>query len=344
MDWLRRAQRNTGDGGLSYGYSLSQGRWLGSYPETTGYVIPTFFDYARLTGENRWIQRAEEMGKFLLALQDPEGAFPGGLIGQGRGPSVFNSGQIVKGLCRLVHETRDKLFAEAVRRASRWIVSVQDPDGAWRKFTYLGHVHSYYAMVAWALLDWDHLEADAAVRSGAERHATWVVQQQRENGWFDHSAFENEAPYTHTIGYVLQGLLECGVMLNRDDWIRAVEKTAGVLMTKMDEQGRLSGQYDENWNPVGDYSCLTGNCQVAGVWLRLAEVRGRKDMAEAAVRALRYVASTQDLESRNDGIRGGIKGSHPVWGEYQTYTYPNWAAKFFCDALMMLLKTGRTTL
>ena len=34
-------------------------------------------------------------------------------------------------------------------------------------------------------------------------------------------------------------------------------------------------------------------------------------------------------------IRGGIKGSFPIDGQYGQYEYLNWAAKFFADALMI---------
>ena len=38
----------------------------------------------------------------------------------------------------------------------------------------------------------------------------------------------------------------------------------------------------------------------------------------------------------NKGIRGGIAGCYPVWGGYIQYGYPNWAAKFFIDALLLI--------
>ena len=43
----------------------------------------------------------------------------------------------------------------------------------------------------------------------------------------------------------------------------------------------------------------------------------------------------QNLYSNNLGIRGGISGSHPIWGEYMKYSYPNYAVKFFADAIML---------
>src|SRR5262245_39831263 len=43
IDWLTRAQ-DMCRGGVSYGYDLRRG-WMAAYPETTGYIIPTLFDY-----------------------------------------------------------------------------------------------------------------------------------------------------------------------------------------------------------------------------------------------------------------------------------------------------------
>jgi CheY-like chemotaxis protein len=34
---------------------------------------------------------------------------------------------------------------------------------------------------------------------------------------------------------------------------------------------------------------------------------------------------------------GGVAGSAPIWGRYSMFEYPNWAAKFFADALMIRL-------
>jgi len=36
-----------------------------------------------------------------------------------------------------------------------------------------------------------------------------------------------------------------------------------------------------------------------------------------------------------DEVRGGIAGSWPIWGAYSRFEFPNWAAKFFADALML---------
>ena len=84
---------------------------------------------------------------------------------------------------------------------------------------------------------------------------------------------------------------------------------------------------------------MTGDAQTAIVWLRLYEVTGVDRYREAAQAVNHYLASTQDLASKDEGIRGGVKGSQPIWGEYGSFEYLNWAAKFYADALMLELKT-----
>ncbi|MGH7399181.1 MAG: hypothetical protein ACRELW_16750, partial [Candidatus Rokuibacteriota bacterium] len=56
---------------------------------------------------------------------------------------------------------------------------------------------------------------------------------------------------------------------------------------------------------------------------------------DGARRANRFLKSLQDCAGANLNVRGAIKGSHPIWGRYLFGTYPNWAAKFFMDALLM---------
>ena len=45
--------------------------------------------------------------------------------------------------------------------------------------------------------------------------------------------------------------------------------------------------------------------------------------------------ATQDLMTSNPDMRGAIKGSQPVWGRYAPMSFPNWATKFFVDAMWL---------
>jgi len=70
-------------------------------------------------------------------------------------------------------------------------------------------------------------------------------------------------------------------------------------------------------------------------WVRLAQITGDKDFRDAAGRAIAYVKRIQHLEHNDHVVRGAIPGSAPIWGAYSRFEFPNWAVKFFADALIM---------
>src|ERR1700722_14430651 len=108
LRWLLEAQRS--DGGVAAYYSLLTG-YSNSYPEVTGYIIPTLYDVAQAMGDHQAAAAAERATRWLTALQLPTGAFPaglhGGLPGEDAQPSVFNTGQILQGLVRADAETKN---------------------------------------------------------------------------------------------------------------------------------------------------------------------------------------------------------------------------------------------
>ena len=95
MEWLCRAQEITGSGGVSGGYFFSKG-WMSPYPETTGYIIPTFLQYGLLNGDASYNERAVKMGDWEIEIQLPSDAVRGG-IGINEYPIVFNTGQVILG-------------------------------------------------------------------------------------------------------------------------------------------------------------------------------------------------------------------------------------------------------
>jgi hypothetical protein len=52
---------------------------------------------------------------------------------------------------------------------------------------------------------------------------------------------------------------------------------------------------------------------------------------------LSFVAGTQSQVGGAPALAGGIQGSYPFDGEYGQYCFLNWAAKFYCDAIMEML-------
>jgi hypothetical protein len=99
-------------------------------------------------------------------------------------------------------------------------------------------------------------------------------------------------------------------------------------------EGWLPGVLNAAWQPGSRFACLTGNAQMVLVWQRLGTLEPDERLARAAVTALDRVGAAQSLAQREPGIRGGIPGSDPVSGSYIPNAYPNWAAKFYIDALL----------
>jgi uncharacterized protein YyaL (SSP411 family) len=343
LQWLARAQAATPDDGFARGYSLTWNRyfkargWQPSYPETTGYIIPTLYSAARLLGDPSWAERATRAAYWEIDVQLDNGAVQGGVIGQARSPAIFNTGQVIFGWLAALEETGDRAFEAALRRAGDFLTSVEK-DGDWisgnsafaRK-----DATTYNARAAWAL-------AEAGVRLGvdeyqnaAERILCAVAARQHTNGWFPACCLNDPSqPLLHTIAYTVRGLIEGGRVLNMRHLTDAGMKTAAALLLQVRADGWLPGRLDAEWRPAVEWSCLTGNAQTANNWIRLYEITGDAQWLRHVPAVLGYLKQRQNRTSQDGGLRGGIAGSSPLGGRYGSYEILNWATKYFADAMM----------
>ena len=338
--WLAAAQDSQGDGGFSGRYKLASG-WSSSYPETTGYIIPTLLKLADHWGEPQWRDRAARAIDFLLGLQLADGAFPGGEVLENRTrPSPFNSAQILHGLTHWARSTGDGRAAAAAARCAAWLMSVQDADGAYRRHFYLDVAATYAAHLSCWLAEYGDAFGDSAALASAERHLDWVLaRQDKATGWFDLAGFTEDQhrdrnAYTHTIAYTVAGVLTTSLILKRQDGIAAARQAAEGIMRRLELSRRLPGVLDWRWREVEHPQCLTGNAQMALSWFALTRADGDWRFANAGFKALDLVKHAQLRENANPGLAGGIGGSDPVWGSYIPKALPNWAAKYFIDGLL----------
>ena len=334
MIWLCRAQDVTDGGGVSAGYDLRSG-WEPDFPETTGYIVPTFFDYTHFTGEVEYKKRALKMLNWLISVQSKDGSIHGVMPGA-QYPIVFDTGQVLLGLVRGYHETKEEKYLEHAEKAGNWLVSIQDKDGKWSKNVYSGLVHTYNTRVAWSLLKLNEISPRKGYLDSAKKNVKWAIGQQQENGWFTQNIFEpGTAVITHAISYATRGILESGLILKNEDFIECAKKTADVLLKHQREDGFLPGHFDKNWNPISSYSCLTGYAQAIIIWLRLYQITHDPKYFTAAKLGNDFLIQTQERSLFFKSIHGAIKGSHPIHGDYLSHFYPNWATKFFIDALLL---------
>ncbi len=351
MQWLKAAYENT-NGGVSSHYSLLKGKWLNPFPETTGYIIPTFFDYFKYSKDKYFFHAAVKMTDWLCSVQLDNGACMQGSYDPRKGknkPIIFNTGQNIFGFLRTYLETGEKKYLDSAIKAGDFLSENIDEKGIWNRYLHYNIPHTYNSRTSWALLELHSITGNDKYEKVAAANLDWVIQQQHENGWFEHANFKpNEYPNTHGIAYTLRGLLESYSITKKQAYLEAVKLTSGILLKKIEAGCPLYTFWDRNWQNHGKYFpwlkgrfiCLTGNIQLSIVWLKLYSETKDKRYSQAANKLIDEAKTLQNIKSKNPGIRGGIKGAFPVTGSYSFLKYPNWAAKFFADALMIRIHTS----
>ena len=337
--WLLTAREHNLDAGISAHFDLLRDRWAPSYSETTGYAVPTLLACAHTIGQAQLRDIALELADWLLRVRTSEGGVGhwGTKDSANARPVVFDTGQVIFGWLAAWQESGNRTYLEAAETAGRWLLEVQDVSGAWIRYQHQDTVKVIDTRVALALVRLAGATGQEAYTETARRNLNWAMGQQQPNGWFQHSSFlPNEDPFTHTIAYTAEGLLESGILLGEEQYIEAAQEVADVMLRLQRVDGSLASTYNEKWSATSRSSCLTGNCQMALIWTRLYELSGDHAYLDGARRAIAFVAGTQNLRTRNPSVRGAIAGSWPIYGHYQRFTYPNWAAKFFIDALLAL--------
>lgn len=339
-EWLCAAQDHsrTADGGVARSYSLLKG-WDSSYPETTGYIIPTIIALAQSNGDDALRARARRMLDWCVEIQFPEGGFQGGKVdATPRVPVTFNTGQILLGLAAGAAAYGDERYLDAMHRAASWLRDTQDADGCWRKhptpFAQPGE-KAYETHVAWGMFEAERVAPDHGYGAAGLRQIDWALTKQEANGWFSSNCLNDPIhPLTHTIGYVLRGLLEGQLLSGRADLLAAAVRTSDSLLAVVGADGYLAGRLDRHFKPALKSVCLTGSVQIAHCLFIVHQLTGQQRYFDAGQRLNSYVRRSVST-SGGPGKKGGVKGSFPVDGSYGQWEYLNWAAKFCIDANLL---------
>jgi uncharacterized protein YyaL (SSP411 family) len=278
----------------------------------------------------------------------PSGAVQGGKLAppEKQSPATFNTGMVLHGLSAAYRQCGEPALLEAGKRAAEFLVTDLTPEGYFRtngEFVTPGVVKVYNCLCGWALYLFGEDAREERYRAAAVRAAEGAMRKQQPNGWIaDNCLTDPAAPLTHTIGYTLQGMLEIGVLARRPDLVEAARKGVEPLVQRLSLTGRLAGRYRADWSPGVRSTCLTGSAQIAIVLYRLSEELGDRRWAEAAHRIVDWLKASQVVDSADPSLNGALAGSLPIFGEYMTGGYPNWATKYFLDALMLQEKHAQT--
>jgi len=227
------------------------------------------------------------------------------------------------------------------------MIRTQANDGLWEKDLFYPYFESHQARTMWALIEAGKtfnksLYIEAALRCLQKLRANVKSNCFIAGCSFKHRSKEATA-LTHFIGYAIEGLFRAGITTGSHE----LSETAIDIAYKLQRIAEIRKQmffayYDSNWKPVSSYQCVTGNIQIAMVWLEIAKYTGDDTLTSTAMKFLDLVRSYMvDITTNIEGVRGGIPGSFPIYGRYEPYAFSNWAAKFFIDASLLELERIR---
>ncbi len=356
LSWIARAQDATPDGGVSRGNSVTPSPkanadgWQPSYPETTGYIIPTMIRAGEKSNDKTLFARAQRMGEWELSIQRPDGSVHGGNIAKPAGPAVFDTGQVLRGYRALYETTKEQKYLDAASRAISWMASVEhNMEGKWisgNPASVDAHMTTYMVYAIAPIAEWGVAQNDHDWKSLARRAGEATLRAQKENGWFDECDFwDKEQPLLHTIGYTIDGLWDVGVALGEKKFTDGARRALDAVLAVMDTRGHIPGRLDRDWKGTVDWACLTGIAQIGVTAMKAYKKFGDETYKQKAILAKDFLKTCQNnFDEKLGGGIGAMWGSWPISGGYQGYQSLNWAAKYFADLLLALDEDNKMTL
>lgn len=271
-----------------------------SYPEVTGYYIPTLLKYGK-------IDLAKAYAEYLLSIQNPDGSWndPSGTT-----PYTFDTGMILKGLVSLHQSGFDSndAYVNAAIKGADWILSMQRDNGSISTPDYSQWNIQFGKQVPESI----HVYClspikDLAAITGDKRYTDFV--DKALSYYLAKHDLTDFSTLSHFNAYIIEGLIDVGEI-----------ERAKRAMDLISLHQRLDGSVPAY--SFADFVCSTGLFQYAICWFKLGEFKkGQKAFAYAA-----------NLQNES----GGWFGSYSVGRDSASY-FPDreisWAVKYFLDAL-----------
>ena len=332
LNWLEKSFKKNNDNGSS-AYRTLLGYWSESYPETTGYLIPTLLNASKILDENKWENIATKQIPFFKTLQHPSGSYPTSITNPN--PNVFDNSQILLGLCSYNNEFKDEDSLIQIKSCYDWLISQLNDEGRFDNYNLSDNYNpSYYTRILWALLQAENLlSLNTNPKTLAQLHFLqnlFTPSIQILNASF----YPNQSAYSHTIAYAIRGLLESYCLLNHSPDLSRIILMTSFLHSHILKHRGLAGSYDEQWNGNFNFICCSGNIQLAIILLKLT----------LRYKEINYIESIKMLispilKNQNRGLfnHGAIAASIPIYGDYQRFKFTNWTQKFFVDFILLLL-------
>jgi len=347
IDWLKNAQDITVDSGVSRGFNLihnsksNDSGWQPSYPETTGYIIPTMIKATNVLKDNDLIRMAKLMADWELSIVFPDGAVHGGNISAKPNRAVFDTGQVIRGLCSIYKITNEEKYLKAAIKSCGWILSNEhNKQGKWINNNAScvdadTTTYNIYAIAPVVKLGLDINNNE--FKELGKRTAEFTLSMQSEKGWFKGADFKkSDSALLHTIAYTIDGLWDIGILLNEEKFLDSAKKALDGVLSQMNSKGLIPGRLDSNWNGAVSWACLTGSAQIGVTCMKIYKREKNKKYFDSADRIKNFLKTCQNNTYEEYGGKGAMWGSWPISGGYGKYEALNWAVKYFVDLLLSI--------
>jgi uncharacterized protein YyaL (SSP411 family) len=349
FSWILASFDATPDNGSSAYFHVTND-WQSSYPETTGYLIPTMLEYAEYMNDNDLQKRAYLAAQWLVEIQMKCGGWEGGQVGKGNEPRVFNTAMILDGLVAVYQHSGNEEFLESAICGYNWLVSVLDDNGTFTKYNVSeGGSFDLLTLACMCRVGQYLDQIDTRILDSVKRHKSF----QASNSWWSNCNFKSSYPNTallHHLGYTLDGLLIIDEILGTSQNLESVRKTALKLLSLLEVNLKLPAYILNDWSIYYDlgikakkYSmCLTGNSQIAIVFLKLSKLLDDLRFANAAYKLIDINKSISNRKFGHSGLDYGLSGSYPIFGNYQKFQFVNWAAKYHAESILLAIDKSKS--
>jgi Prenyltransferase and squalene oxidase repeat len=339
-NWLLHNQHFNSDAGFST-YYIAEGH-TSSYPETSGYIIDSLFNYSKKFSKPEILLPLYNCADWLVSIQKPSGGWQGGYVNENKKEIVFNTGQVMRGLLKAYHESKNEKYLTSCVNAGNWLCRIQENDGSWRKSALMNTERVYESYVSAVLLELWKVSGNENFKNAAVRNVNRIIENKiSPTGWFmdcDNTVQHNQRPILHTIAYTIDGLIDCGLVLEEEKYIQAILKATDILLEKFSRSNWLGGRFTNDWRESEAFIC-TGGAQMSIVWMKLYRITGDKKYLNGAKKMNDWLCWIQSgTVGMGKAVEGGLQGSFPLFGRYEPFAFPNWATKYLLDALRMELE------
>ena len=198
LSWVKKSiEAQSGQG--SSAYRMWWGTWGQSYPETTGYLIPTLLHADGLIDHIDYASTANHLTRFLISIQNEDGSFPIQL--NSSQVNVFDTAQILLGLCSYYQYQKDDELKQAIVLCHNWLVAQLDENGKFLEHNlYKDYNPSYYLRIIWPIL-WSARILNLQIPSSVIQSYEYLTQLISETEVRD-ASFPSKRHYLYAYSYV----------------------------------------------------------------------------------------------------------------------------------------------